>query len=143
MLLFVVFPAIAMALVFTVMVIRAKNPAHSVLFFIPVPRNTSGLPPLLGLDFFAMIFLVVHLETLGRLLYTNYSVPFPVSSLILLVAIIGAIVLTQYRTTTVERQDVFYHNAIDFWRILGKIREKKPIFLRGIFILLPHKRTHT
>ena len=184
MLLFDVFPG--MALVSAVMVIRAKNPVHSVLFFIPVSRNTSGLLPLLGLDFFAMIFLVVHigaiavslsfvvmmpdtkiaeihenvlrylpvggtiglifrseifvildndyipilptnlnttylrytvyaeriqswtnLETLGNLLHTNYPVPFPVSSLILLVAMIGAIVSTIHKTTKVKRQDVF------------------------------------
>uniref|UniRef100_A0A251UML3 Uncharacterized protein n=1 Tax=Helianthus annuus TaxID=4232 RepID=A0A251UML3_HELAN len=37
-----------------------KNPVHSVLFPIPVFRNTSGLLLLLGLDFFAMIFPVVH-----------------------------------------------------------------------------------
>ncbi|KAH7296720.1 hypothetical protein KP509_26G036100 [Ceratopteris richardii] len=149
MLLFDVSPG--MALVSAVTVIRAKNPVHSVLFFIPVPRNTSGLLPLSGLDFFAMIFLVVHigaiavslsfvvmmpdtkieeihenilryfpvggiiglifrwtnLETLGNLLYTNYSVPFLVSSLISLVAMIGAIVLTIHKSTKVKRQDVF------------------------------------
>ncbi|KAH6557246.1 hypothetical protein KP509_1Z126100 [Ceratopteris richardii] len=139
MLLFDVSPG--MALVSALTVIRAKNPVHSVLFFIPVPRNTSGLLPLSGLDFFAMIFLVVHigaiavslsfvvmmpdtkiaeihenilryfhwtnLETLGNLLYTNYSVPFLVSSLISLVAMIGAIVLSIHKSTKVKRQDVF------------------------------------
>jgi hypothetical protein len=33
-----------------IMVIRAKNPIHSVLFFILVFFNTSGLLVLLGLD---------------------------------------------------------------------------------------------
>ncbi|XP_076905159.1 NADH-ubiquinone oxidoreductase chain 6-like [Bidens hawaiensis] len=163
----------SLALVSGLMVVRAKNPVHSVLFPIPVFRNTSGLLLLLGLDFFAMIFPVVHigaiavsflfvvmmfhiqiaeiheevlhylpvsgiiglifwwemffildnesipllptqrnttslrymvyagkvrswtnLETLGNLLYTYYSVWFLVPSLILLVAMIGAIVLT-------------------------------------------------
>ncbi|KAH7331442.1 hypothetical protein KP509_20G033400 [Ceratopteris richardii] len=63
MLLFDVSPG--MALVSAVTVIRAKNPVHSVLFFIPVPRNTSGLLPLSGLDFFAMIFLVVHIGAIA------------------------------------------------------------------------------
>uniref|UniRef100_A0A6N2KMD5 NADH-ubiquinone oxidoreductase chain 6 n=1 Tax=Salix viminalis TaxID=40686 RepID=A0A6N2KMD5_SALVM len=166
------------ALVSGLMVARAKNPVHSVLFSILVFRNTSGLLILLGLDFSAMIFPVVHigaiavsflfvvmmfhiqiaeiheevlrylpvsaiiglifwwemffildnesipllptqrkttslrytvyagkvrswtnLETLGNLLYTYYFVWFLVPSLILLVAMIGAIVLTMHRTT--------------------------------------------
>lgn len=191
------------ALVSGLMVVRAKNPVHSVLFPIPVFRNTSGLLLLLGLDFSAMIFLVVYigaiavsflfvvmmfhiqiaeiheevlrylpvsgiiglifwwemffildpfpleivhyyqryqrnttslrytvyagkvrswtnLETLGNLLYTYYFVWFLVSSLILLVAMIGAIVLTMHRTTKVKRQDVFRRNAIDSRRTIMK-----------------------
>jgi NADH-ubiquinone oxidoreductase chain 6 len=183
------------ALVSGLMVVRAKNPVHSVLFPILVFCDTSGLLILLGLDFSAMISPVVHigaiavsflfvvmmfniqiaeiheevlrylpvsgiiglifwwemffildnetipllpthrnttslgymvyagkvrswtnLETLGNLLYTYYSVWFLVSSLILLVAMIGAIVLTMHRTTKVRRQDVFRRNALDFRR---------------------------
>jgi len=185
------------ALVSGLMVVRAKNPVHSVLFFILVFCDTSGLLILLGLDFFAMIFLVVYigaiavlflfvvmmfniqiaeiheevlrylpvsgiiglifwwemffildnetipllpthrnttslrytvyagkvrswtnLETLGNLLYTYYFVWFLVSSLILLVAMIGAIVLTMHRTTKVKRQDVFRRNALDSSRTI-------------------------
>nr|WIA66249.1 NADH dehydrogenase subunit 6 [Apopellia endiviifolia]WIA66290.1 NADH dehydrogenase subunit 6 [Apopellia endiviifolia]WIA66331.1 NADH dehydrogenase subunit 6 [Apopellia endiviifolia]WIA66372.1 NADH dehydrogenase subunit 6 [Apopellia endiviifolia]WKW95093.1 NADH dehydrogenase subunit 6 [Apopellia endiviifolia] len=187
------------------MVIRAKNPVHSVLFSIPVFRNTSGLLVLLGPDFFAMIFSVVYvgaiavsfsfvvmmlhtrmeeihenvlrylpvggiigliflleiflmvdndyipilptkssetvldrnltytvyagkihswtnLETLGNLLYTTYFFLFLVSSLISLVALIGAIVLTMHKTTRVKRQDVFIQNAIDFRNTIKKVR---------------------
>ncbi|KAI3881109.1 hypothetical protein MKX03_010122 [Papaver bracteatum] len=43
------------------MVARVKNPVHSVSFPILVFRDTSGLLLLLGLDFSAMIFLVVHI----------------------------------------------------------------------------------
>ncbi|KAI3959220.1 hypothetical protein MKW92_007318 [Papaver armeniacum] len=158
------------------MVASAKNPVHSVSFPILVFRDTSGLLLLLGLDFSAMIFLVVYigsiavsflfvvmigiigpilwwemffildnetipllptqatslrytvyaenvqswtnLETLGNLLYTYYSVWFLVPSLILLVAMIGAIVLTMHRTTKVKRQDVFRRNAIDSRRTI-------------------------
>lgn len=185
------------ALVSGLMVARAKNPVHSVLFPIPVFRDTSGLLLLLGLDFSAMIFPVVHIgaiavsflfvvmmfhiqiaetheevlrylpvsgiiglilwwemffildnetipllpthrnttslrytvhagkvrswtnfETLGNLLYTYYSVWFLVPSPILLVAMIGAIVLTMHRTTKVKRQDVFRRNAIDSRRTI-------------------------
>jgi NADH-ubiquinone oxidoreductase chain 6 len=199
MILFYVF--VVLALVSGAMVIRAKNPVHSVLFLILVFCNTSGLLVLLGLDFFAMIFLVVYvgaiavlflfvvmmlhirieeihenvlrylpvggiigliflleiflmvdndyipilptksgatyltytvyagkihswtnLETLGNLLYTTYFFLFLVSSLILLVALIGAIVLTMHKTTRVKRQDVFIQNAIDFRNTIRKVR---------------------
>nr|QPK67162.1 NADH dehydrogenase subunit 6 [Pelargonium transvaalense] len=185
----------SLALVSALLVVRAKNPVHAVLFFILVFCNTSGLLLLLGLDFFAMIFLVVYigaiavlflfvvmmfhiqiaeiheevlrylpvsgiiglifwseiffildnesipllpsqeknltmgymlyagkvqgwtnLEALGNLLYTHYFVWFLLSSLILLVAMVGAIVLTMNRTCKVKRQDVFRRNAIDFKR---------------------------
>ncbi|KAI3848074.1 hypothetical protein MKX03_035743 [Papaver bracteatum] len=183
------------ALVSGLMVSRAKNPVHSVSFPILVFRDTSGLLLLLGIDFSAMIFLVVHigaivvsflfvvmmfhiqiaeiheevlrylpvsgiiglilwwemlfildnetisllptqttslrytvyagkvqswtnLETLGNLLYTYFSVWFLIPSLILLVAMIGAIVLTMHRTTKVKRQDVFRRNAIDSRRTI-------------------------
>jgi len=53
------------ALVSGLMVVRAKNPVHSVLFFILVFCNTSGLLILLGLDFFAMIFLVVYIGAIA------------------------------------------------------------------------------
>lgn len=187
----------SLALVSGLMVVRAKNPVHSVLFPILVFRDTSGLLLLLGLDFSAMIFPVVYigaiavlflfvvmmfhiqiaeiheevlrylpvsgiiglifwwemffildnetipllptqrnttslrytvyagkvrswtnLETLGNLLYTYYFVWFLVPSLILLVAMIGAIVLTMHRTIKVKRQDLFRRNAIDFRRTI-------------------------
>nr|WNR49264.1 NADH dehydrogenase subunit 6 [Acorus tatarinowii] len=185
----------SLAIVSGLMVVRAKNPVHSVLFFILVFCETSGLLILLGLDFSAMIFLVVYigaiavlflfvvmmfniqiaeiheevlrylpvsgliglifffemsffflnkvpllptqrvdllrytvyagkieswtnLETLGNLLYTYYSVWFLIPSLILLVAMIGAIVLTMHRTTKVKRQDVFRRNALDLRRTI-------------------------
>ncbi|GAA0142463.1 hypothetical protein LIER_44059 [Lithospermum erythrorhizon] len=53
------------ALVSGLMVVRAKNPVHSVLFPIPVFRNISGLLLLLGLDFFAMIFPVVYIGAIA------------------------------------------------------------------------------
>jgi NADH:ubiquinone oxidoreductase subunit 6 (subunit J) len=61
-----------------------------------------------------------NLETLGNLLYITYFILFLVSSLILLVAMIGAIVLTMHKTTHVKRQDVFQQNAIDFQSTIKK-----------------------
>ncbi|KAK8340403.1 hypothetical protein V6Z11_A08G099600 [Gossypium hirsutum] len=174
------------------MVARAKKQVHSVLFPILVFHDTSSLLLLLGLDFSAMIFLIVYigaiaisfqfivmmfhiqiaeihedvlgylpvsdnetipllptqrnttflrytvyaikvrswtnLETLGHLLYTYYSVWFLVPSLISLVSIIRAIVLTMHRTThgAVKRQDVFQRNAISFRRTIMR-RPTDPI----------------
>lgn len=45
-------------------------------------------------------------EALGRILYTQYIVPFQISGLILLVAMVGAIVLTLRRRSGVLRQNV-------------------------------------
>lgn len=190
------------ALISALMVIRSKNPVHSVLFLILVFCNSSALLILLGLDFFAMIFLVVYvgaiavlflfvvmmlnikveeihenalrylpvggiigliflleifnvvearsvpvisslpwfynnlsytsyatqiqswtnIEALGNLLYTNYFFWFILSSLILLVAMIGAIVLTMHKTKQVKRQEVFQQNIIDFQHTIRKER---------------------
>nr|YP_009674860.1 NADH dehydrogenase subunit 6 [Metzgeria furcata]QDE12899.1 NADH dehydrogenase subunit 6 [Metzgeria furcata] len=56
---------VVLASVSGAMVIRAKNPVHSVLFLISVFRNTSGLLVLLGPDFFAMIFPVVYVGAIA------------------------------------------------------------------------------
>nr|GEU66014.1 NADH dehydrogenase subunit 6, mitochondrial [Tanacetum cinerariifolium] len=61
----ILFVLSSLALVCGLMVVRAKNPVHSVLFPIPVFRNTSGLLLLLGLDFFAMIFPVVYIGAIA------------------------------------------------------------------------------
>ena len=49
-----------LALVSGEMVIQARNPVHSVLYLILVFFNAAGLIILLGLDYFAMIFLVAY-----------------------------------------------------------------------------------
>jgi NADH-ubiquinone oxidoreductase chain 6 len=63
-----------------------------------------------------------NIESVGNLLYTTYFILFLVSSLILLVAMIGAIVLTMHKTAKVKRQDVFQQNAINFQTTIKKIR---------------------
>lgn len=190
----------SLALVSGVMVIQARNPVHSVLFLILVFFNVAGLLILLGLDFFAMIFLVVYvgaiavlflfvvmmlniklaeinekrlrylpiggllgilflveiflivdndliplvshsvfynttfiqyssliesvtnIESVGLLLYTYYFYFFLIASLILLVAMIGAIVLTMHRGVYVKRQQVFQQNTREFGKSVGKIK---------------------
>ncbi|WPT18724.1 NADH-ubiquinone oxidoreductase chain 6 (mitochondrion) [Picochlorum sp. SENEW3] len=183
-----------------VMVIQSRNPVYSVLFLILVFFHGAALLLLLGLDFFAMTFLVVYvgaiavlflfvvmmldinmaelqerrlrylpvggvlgllfileglvivdvdlvpllytqsmdtsvywtnwtytlaqvsnMHTMGRLLYTYYGVYFLVASLILLVAMVGAIVLTQQRRRGARRQHVYIQNTRDFARTIRKV----------------------
>jgi NADH-ubiquinone oxidoreductase chain 6 len=194
----------SLSLVSGVMVIQSRNPVHSVLFLILVFFNVAGLLILLGLDFFAMIFLVVYvgaiavlflfvvmmlnvklaeinekrlrylpvggllgllflfeiflivdndfipllatphtespllfpegwtqwsqsietlsnIESIGLLLYTYYFYFFLVASLILLVAMIGAIVLTMHKGVNVKRQEVFTQNTREFAKTVAKL----------------------
>jgi NADH-ubiquinone oxidoreductase chain 6 len=211
-LLFYLFSSIA--ILSGIMVIRARNPVHSVLFLIFVFCNVAGLLILLGLDFFAMIFLVVYvgaiavlflfvvmmlniklveinenilrylpiggligliflfeiflivdsdlipilhidsqfslsslytaelnqlaadsfyiqwpvlvnrvsnIESIGQLIYTYYFYYFIMASLVLLVAMIGAIVLTMHKGVEVKRQDIFEQNTREFTKTVRKL----------------------
>jgi len=46
----------SLSIAFVIMVIRARNPGHSVLFLILVFCNAAGLLLLFGLDFFAVVY---------------------------------------------------------------------------------------
>jgi NADH-ubiquinone oxidoreductase chain 6 len=209
----------SLALLAGIMVIQSRNPVHSVLFLILVFFNAAGLLILLGLDFFAMIFLVVYvgaiavlflfvvmmlniklaeinekklrylpvggllgilflfeifliidndlvpvftintklsnlfdetyginydkiistneylqftdwysildtvpnIQAIGMLVYTYYFYFFLLASLILLVAMIGAIVLTMHKSVHVKRQEVFKQNTREFAKTVNKI----------------------
>lgn len=203
----------SLALLAGIMVIQSRNPVHSVLFLILVFFNAAGLLILLGLDFFAMIFLVVYvgaiavlflfvvmmlniklaeinekklrylpvggllgilflfeifliidndlipvqtisskinnlaiqheiiftnqyldftdwysildtvpnIQAIGMLVYTYYFYFFLLASLILLVAMIGAIVLTMHKSVHVKRQEVFKQNTREFAKTIHKI----------------------
>lgn len=190
-----------------ILTIQARNPVYSVIFLVLVFFNASGLLVLLGLDFFAMIFLVVYvgaiavlflfvvmmlniklteinekklrylpvggvlgflflfevlilldndliplltyniqnqyLETqfeqlqlfdwaselstshtinaLGNIIYTYYFYFFLMASIILLVAMIGAIVLTMQKNVRVKRQQIFLQNTRDFTKTIRKL----------------------
>jgi len=181
-----------------VMVIQSRNPVYSVLFLILVFFHGAALLLLLGLDFFAMTFLVVYVGAIavlflfvvmmlninlaeigerrlrylpaggvlgllfvleglvildvdlvplsaasppslswtdwtaslgevptmhgvGRVLYTYYGVYFMMASLVLLVAMVGAIVLTQSRSRGARRQVVYHQNTRDFARTIHKV----------------------
>jgi len=54
---------------------------------------------------------VTNTQALGRLIYTDYVFLFQMAGLILMVAMIGAIVLTHRERTTTRRQDIARQNA--------------------------------
>jgi NADH-quinone oxidoreductase subunit J len=56
---------------------------------------------------------ITNTQALGRVLYTQYSYFFQAAGLILLVAMLGAIVLTLRERVGVRRQDVTVQNARD------------------------------
>ena len=64
-------------------------------------------------------------EALGQVLYTYYFYFFLVASLILLISMIGAIMLTLNPHRDVKRQEVFKQNARDFAQTVHKIRTLK------------------
>jgi len=115
------------------MVIGSRNPVHSVLFLILAFVNSAGLFMLLGAEFLAMILVVVYVgavavlflfvvmmprapvvplaaasntAALGNILYTRYVLFFQAAGFILLVAMIGAIVLTLRHKAGVKRQSI-------------------------------------
>jgi NADH:ubiquinone oxidoreductase subunit 6 (subunit J) len=174
----------------SMMVISAKNPIHSVFYLVLVFLNGAGLFILLGVEFLAIIFIIVYvgaiailflfivmmlniklvelnenmlrylpigaliailfffeiflvidsdlislyynnndsimtpwdsnvinfsnLENLGQPIYTYYFHLFWIASLILLVAMVGAIVLTHYLQINVKTQDVFKQSSSHF-----------------------------
>jgi len=175
----------------SMMVISAKNPIHSVFYLVLVFLNGAGLFILLGVEFLAIIFIIVYvgaiailflfivmmlniklvelnenmlrylpigaliaiifffeifllidndlialsynhskndfitiwdsyvinfsnIENLGYPLYTYYFHLFWIASFILLVAMIGAIVLTLYLQINVKSQEVFKQSSSHF-----------------------------
>jgi NADH-ubiquinone oxidoreductase chain 6 len=61
------------------------------------------------------------LEAVGGLIYTYYFYLFLVASLILLVAMIGAIVLTLHKGVNVKRQEVFQQNTREFGKTVSNL----------------------
>ena len=57
---------------------------------------------------------VTNIGVIGMVLYTQYCTVFVVSGLVLLVAMIGAIVLTSYKRQDVRRQDIVSQISKDF-----------------------------
>ena len=65
---------------------------------------------------------ITTIEALGQLIYTYYTYYFILASFILLIAMIGAIVLTMHKGVFVRRQEVFEQNTRDFSKTLIKVK---------------------
>jgi len=63
---------------------------------------------------FSSLVQVSNIEQMGQVLYTDYFLYFLVSSLVLLVAMIGAIVLCLYHEEGIKRQDIFSQVATEY-----------------------------
>lgn len=61
-----------------------------------------------------------NIESIGQVLYTEYYIYFIVSSLVLLVAMVGAIVLTLSHEEEVRRQDLFCQIQSDHTSIVAR-----------------------
>lgn len=57
---------------------------------------------------------ITNIEQIGTVLYTDYWVYFLVSSLVLLVAMVGAITLCLYHEEGIKRQDLFAQVATEY-----------------------------
>ncbi len=55
-----------------------------------------------------------NIQALGSTLYTHYSIYFIMSGIILLIAMIGAIILTISHEEEIKRQDIFSQIATEF-----------------------------
>lgn len=66
-----------------------------VLFFLALSTLTQGP---VGKYTIEAIQAETHARAIGRVLYTEYLFPFEIASLILLVAVVGALVLAKRRT---------------------------------------------
>ena len=64
---------------------------------------------------------VTPLEAVGVIIYTYYFYFFLLASLILLVAMIGAIVLTLHKGVAIKHQEVFQQNTREFAKTVGKL----------------------
>jgi NADH-quinone oxidoreductase subunit J len=62
-----------------------------------------------------------NIQQIGDLLYTEYWLYFIISSLILLVSMVGAIVLCLYHEETVKRQDLFAQISTEYSKTVRNV----------------------
>lgn len=83
-----------------------------------IPLNTNSYSSNLNIDWIDLMNQNNNLKSIGQILYTNYSYFFIISGMILLVAMVGAIVLTMYKRANVKRQDIFVQLTRDFEKVI-------------------------
>ena len=76
--------------------------------------NTNNSISEYNTTLFTEFFNQTNIELVGQLLYTEYWIYFLVSSLVLLVSMVGAIVLCLYHETGIKRQDLFAQVATQY-----------------------------
>ncbi len=131
--------AIAILFLFVVMMLNIK--------LVEIIDNTTRYVPIgfiIGLIFLSMISSTVgvgnlpnnigasteslkiisntNIESLGYILYTDYFLFFIIASFILLVAMIGAIILTIYHEDKIRRQDIFSQITTEYQKTIINIK---------------------
>jgi len=66
------------------------------------------------IDWFAQVDSISNIQTLGNVLYTDYVLFFLLAGVILLIAMVGAIVLTMSTRTSLRRQFIYQQVSRDF-----------------------------
>jgi len=82
-----------------------------------IPNNWAGINQI---DFVHALSKKTNIESLGEVLYTEYYIYFIISSLVLLVAMVGAIILTLSHEEEVKRQDIFSQIQSDYTSIVSR-----------------------
>ncbi|NP_696994.1 NADH dehydrogenase subunit 6 (mitochondrion) [Monosiga brevicollis] len=89
----------------------SSNNLFTQLFFINNPYELSLFMNSYSVDITSNynnnIVNLTNIESIGQILYTHGYIYFIVSSIVLLIAMVGAIVLTLYHEQGVKRQDIF------------------------------------
>jgi NADH-quinone oxidoreductase subunit J len=80
---------------------------------------------LVYIDWFAQVDPITNIQTLGNVLYTDYVLFFLLAGVILLVAMVGAIVLTMSTRSSVRRQFIYQQVARDFDNAVFLVTNKK------------------
>lgn len=103
-----------------------EHSSLSALFFSESQESaidTSSLtdPVLSIIQWYQLVEPCSNIESIGMVMYTYYLLFFLLASLILLVAMIGAILLTMHKTVSTKRQKVFQQNSREFAKTVYKI----------------------
>ena len=81
--------------------------------------NTDHIPS--TIQWYQLVEPYSNIESIGMVMYTYYLLFFLLASLILLVAMIGAILLTMHKAVSTKRQQVFQQNSREFAKTVYKI----------------------